>query len=65
MDESRESSLAALLARGLARVRQRAERTGLWKAQPESQPQPDAADGRAADDTAAPSDADNQQGDQR
>jgi len=33
MNESRESSLASLLARGLSRVRQRAERTGLWKEQ--------------------------------
>ncbi len=65
MDESRESCLAALLARGLARVRQRAERTGLGKTQSDNQPQPDAADGRAADDATAPSDADNQQGDQR
>ena len=65
MDESRESCLAALLARGLVRVRQRAERTGLGKAQSGNQPQPDAADGRAADDNTAPSKVDKQQGDQR
>jgi hypothetical protein len=65
MTESRESSLATLLARGLVRVRQRAERTGTWKAQPGNQPQPDAADGRAADGNTAPSEADHQQGDQR
>jgi hypothetical protein len=65
MDESRERSLASLLARGLSRVRQRAERTGLWKAQPGNQPLPDVADGRTADDHSAPSKADNQQGDQR
>ncbi len=65
MDESRESCLAALLARGLARVRQRAERTGVWKAQPGNQPQPDAADGRGADAPTEPTDADHHQGDQR
>lgn len=65
MDESRESCLAALLARGMARVRQRAERAGLWKAQPGNNPQPDAADGRCADVTAEPTDADHHQGDQQ
>jgi len=65
MNESRERSLASLLARGLSRVRQRAERTGLWRAQPGNQPQSDAANDRASDDTTAPTGADNEQGDQR
>lgn len=44
MDETRESCLAALLARGLFRVRQRAERAGTWKSQGNDEPQPLAAD---------------------
>lgn len=52
MDETRESCLAAILARGLMRVRQRAERTG----QPYSQgdePQPTAPDQDADDYSSA------------
>ena len=44
MDEPRESCLAAILARGLIRVRQRAERAGTWKLQGDDEPQPSAAD---------------------
>ncbi len=43
MDETRESCLAAILARGLIRVRHRAERAGTWK-QDDNEPQPSAAD---------------------
>ena len=60
MDESRESCLAAILARGLTRVRQRAERAGTWKSQDDNQPQPTAADHRLEDQQAA----DNEQGEQ-
>ena len=38
MDEPRESRLAAILARGLLRVRQRAERLGSRKVQDEPPP---------------------------
>lgn len=65
MDESRESCLAVLLARGLARVRQRAERTGLWEAQPGNQPQSVTPDRHEVDAAAEPADGDDQQGDQR
>lgn len=47
MNESRERSLASLLARGLSRVRQRAERTGLWKEQ-SGTPQTNGADRQEA-----------------
>ncbi len=53
MDESRESCLAAILARGLIRVRQCAERAGTWKPQGNDQPQPTAADHRLEDHPAA------------
>ncbi|MCO6455498.1 MAG: hypothetical protein J5I93_09395 [Pirellulaceae bacterium] len=49
MDETRESCLAAILARGLIRVRQRAERTGTWTLQGDDQPQPTAADASTGD----------------
>jgi hypothetical protein len=49
MDETRECCLAAILARGLIRVRQRAERTGTWKLQGDDEPQPTAADVFAGD----------------
>lgn len=65
MDESRESCLAALLARGLVRVRQRAERAGVPKAQPDNEHQPDAV---ADHGVIAPADATtgpNSQGEQR
>ena len=60
MNETRESCLAAILARGLIRVRRRAERAGTWKPQDGNQPQPTAADHRWEDHPAA----DNEQGEQ-
>ena len=61
MDETRESCLAAILARGLIRVRQRAERAGTWKSQDGNQPQPTAAGEHESVDQQA---ADNEQGEQ-
>jgi hypothetical protein len=43
MDETRESCLAAILARGLMRVRQRAERLGQKQLQGD-EPEPTAPD---------------------
>jgi hypothetical protein len=43
MNKTRESCLASILARGLIRVRQRAERTGYRNPPGNSQPQPTAA----------------------
>lgn len=51
MEQARESSLAAILARGLMRVRQRAERTGHWNPPGNDQPQPTAADESSDDQT--------------
>ena len=53
MDETRESCLAAILARGLIGVRQRAERAGTWKSQDDDQPQPTVADVSANDHRSA------------
>lgn len=39
MNESRESALAALLARGLSRVQRRAERTGTRELQHHPEPE--------------------------
>ena len=39
MNEKRERYLAAILARGLMRVRQCAERAGRWKSPDDEQPQ--------------------------
>lgn len=64
MNESRESSLASLLARGLSRVRQRAERTGLWKERT-GNPQTNEADRQEGDTPAEISITPNHQGDQR
>lgn len=64
MNESRECSLASLLARGLSRVRQRAERTGLWKER-SGTPQTNEADRQEADTPAEISSSPNLQGDQR
>lgn len=64
MNESRERSLASLLARGLSRVRQRAERTGLWKER-SGTPQTHEADRQEADPPAEKTNTPNHQGDQR
>jgi len=66
MDETRESCLAAILARGLMRVRQSAERAGRRKASGDNQPQP-SADDASPDDHASTdhSAADNEQGEQQ
>lgn len=64
MNESRESSLAVLLVRGLSRVRQRAERIGLRKTQTGNQSQSGATNSREVDDAHDLLDANNQQGDQ-
>ena len=66
MDETRESCLAEILARGLIRVRRRAERAGTWKSRGDDQPRPTAADASAnhhqsVDDQAAA----NEQGEQQ
>jgi len=66
MDEARESCLAAILARGLIRVRQSAERAGRRKASGDDQPQPPAADASPDDHTSSEhSAADNEQGEQQ
>ncbi len=66
MDETRESCLAAILARGLFRVRQRAERTGTWKLQGDDEPQPTAADATNGDyPPANPPATANEQGEQQ
>lgn len=66
MDETRESCLAAILARGLKRVRQSAERAGRRKASGDDQPQPSAADGSLDDDASSDQSAvDNEQGEQQ
>jgi hypothetical protein len=49
MDETRESCLAAILVRGLMRVRQRAELTGHPIPPSDDQPQPCAANASPAD----------------
>ena len=64
MNESRERSLASLLARGLSRVRQRAERTGLWKER-SGTPQTHEAGRQEADALAEMTITPNHQGDQR
>ena len=64
MNESRERSLASLLARGLSRVRQRAGRTGLSKER-SGTPQTNEADRQEADAPAEMSNASKHQGDQR
>lgn len=51
MSKTRESCLAAILARGLIRVRQRAERTGHRNPLGNSEPQPTAADESSDDQT--------------
>jgi hypothetical protein len=53
MDETREGCLATILARGLIRVRQRAERAGDRKWQDDNEPQPSAADAPALDHKSA------------
>jgi len=52
MDETRENRLAAILARGLIRVRQRAARTGQWR-MPGNDSQPTVSDASAGDQPAA------------
>jgi hypothetical protein len=52
MDETRESCLAAILARGLMRVRQRAERLGQKQLQGD-EPEPTAPDQDADDYSSA------------
>lgn len=64
MNESRERSLVSLLARGLSRVRQRAERTGLWKER-SGTPQTHEVGRLEADAPAEMTDSPNHQGDQR
>ncbi|GIX04599.1 MAG: hypothetical protein KatS3mg114_0468 [Planctomycetaceae bacterium] len=64
MNESRERSLASLLARGLSRVRQRAGRTGLGR-EWSGTPQTHEADRQEADAPAEMTDTPNHQGDQR
>jgi len=49
MNKTRESCLAAILARGLVRVQQRAQRTGTWKSQGDDEPQLSAAEASAGD----------------
>ncbi len=66
MDETHDSRLAAILARGLIRVRQRAERAGAEMARGDDESQPTAAelpgdDHRSPDAPAAGS----EQGEQR
>ena len=51
MSKTRESCLASILARGLMRVRQRAERTGHRIPPGNDQPQPTAADESSDDQT--------------
>lgn len=66
MDETRESCLAAILARGLMRVRQSAERAGRRKAAGDNQPQPSAADASPDDHVSSDQLAvDNEQGEQQ
>lgn len=66
MDETRESCLAAILARGLKRVRQSAKRAGRRKASGDDQPQPFAANASPDDDASSDqSAADNEQGEQQ
>ena len=65
MDETREGCLAAILARGLVRVRHAAERTGRWKTQANDEPQPTAAEVPGAQDAPTePPAAGNQPGEQ-
>lgn len=65
MDETPESCLAAILARGLIRVRRRAERAGRDGRQADEQPQP-TAPGLPGDYRAAvPPAAGSPQGDER
>lgn len=52
MDESRDICLAAILARGLIRVRRRAERAGTLK-KPDDQTQPTVDDETAGNDRPA------------
>ena len=52
MDETRENRLAAILARGLVRVRQRAARAGQWKMSGD-ETQPTVTDASAGDEPAA------------
>lgn len=65
MDETRECCLAVILARGLIRVRQRAERTGTWKLQGDDEPQPTAADTLVGDPPANQTAAASEQGEQQ
>lgn len=60
MNEKRESCLAAILARGLHRVRQCAERTGT-KTPPDAPSQPTEADQPPMDDSAEVQDQGEQQ----
>lgn len=64
MDETRDRCLAAILARGLIRVRQRAERAGTWKPQDNDQPQTPAADARTDDQPSVNEQAGQPQGEQ-
>ena len=52
MDETRESRLAVILARGMIRVRQRAARAGQWKMSGD-ETQPAVTDAPAGDQPAA------------
>ena len=52
MDETRENRLAAILAQGLIRVRQRAVRAGQWKMSGD-ETQPAVSDAPAGDQPAA------------
>jgi hypothetical protein len=63
MDESRDICLAAILARGLIRVRRRAERAGTWK-KPDDQTQPTVDDVTTGDDKPAEDAAGNNSGEQ-
>ena len=61
MNEKRESCLAAILARGLMRVRQTAQRTGARKSSGGESPKPTASDQPPMDDSETVKD----QGEQR
>ena len=61
MNEKRESCLAAILARGLMRVRQTAQRTGTHKAPGGESPKPTASEQPPMDDSATVKDQGEQQ----
>jgi hypothetical protein len=66
MEKSRDSRLAAILARGLMRARQCAERAGRRKPSGDDQPQPSATNESTNDhESTGHLAADNEQGEQQ